>query len=126
MLSHGRYKCQFFTTEEFQKCVPSCYISDMKDDLLIRLDIARHIYGSPITLTSAYRSSEWDKAKGRSGTGAHTKGLAVDIRCSNTRNRYLLLKALLFAGFFRIGIAKNFIHVDIDTSKPAGIWFYEE
>lgn len=119
------YKCVFFKDSEFKACSPSCSISDMNENVLIRLDIARHLYGSPITLTSAYRSSEWDKSKGRTGTGSHTKGLAVDIACTDLRKRYMLVNALLRAGFFRIGIADNFIHADIDTSKKSAIWIYK-
>jgi hypothetical protein len=35
--------------------------------------------------------------------------------------------ALLQAGFTRIGIRKDFIHVDVDNKKLQGaIWFYDE
>lgn len=119
-----RYQPVFFKSEEFQKCTPSCYMVDMVDDVLLKLDIARHIYDDPITITSAFRSTEWEKQQGRNGSSSHTKGLAVDIYCTDSRKRIRLIRALLQAGFFRIGIAETYIHADIDTSKAAGVWLY--
>jgi hypothetical protein len=38
--------------------------------------------------------------------------------------RSILLPALIHAGFTRIGIAKTFIHADVDDKKPNAIWLY--
>lgn len=119
-----QYQCQFFAPVEFERCMPKCSRADMSDNLLMRLDIARHLFGAPIILTSAYRSADYEKSVGRSGTSSHTKGLAVDIACIDLTKRYHLVNALLRAGFFRIGIADTYIHADIDTSKKSAIWTY--
>ena len=74
---------------------------------------------------SAYRSSAHDKSKGRSGTGAHTLGQAVDIRCNTSETRFKVVQAAIAAGFSRIGIDKAFVHVD-DSSQHAQcvMWLY--
>lgn len=69
---------KYFKEEEFNRCSPSCSLQDMKQTTISKLDTAREIAGIPFVLTSAYRSPEHDRSKGRSGTGAHTIGRAID------------------------------------------------
>ena len=116
---------KFFKEAEFKKCTPSCSMEQMDQRTLNKLDFAREMAGIPFVLNSAYRSPEWDKKKGRSGDGAHTKGRAVDIRCNTNENRMRIVLACLSAGFRRIGVAKTYIHVDDDPSKKQNIiWLY--
>ena len=116
---------EYFTEKEFQKCNPPCSLQDMKQSTMDKLDKAREYFGRAIYLNCAYRSPEHDKLKGRSGTGAHTLGHAIDLRCNNSRDRYDLSIALLNAGFKRIGIAKNFIHADDSPHHAQNvIWTY--
>lgn len=116
---------KYFNEEEFQACNPPCSLQDMKQSTMDKMDKAREIYGRPIYLNCAYRSSEHDKVKGRSGTGSHTLGYALDPRCENSSDRYDLVIALLNAGFKRIGIAKNFIHADDSPGHSQNvIWTY--
>lgn len=122
-----KIKAKYFTEKEFNKCSPSCSLQDMKQNFINLLDLAREIADIPFVLNSAYRSSAYDKSKGRSGTGAHTKGVAVDIRCNSDKNRYLIIDALRAVGFTRIGIGKTYIHVDADETKTQNvIWHYYE
>lgn len=116
---------KYFVEREFELCSPSCSLQDMHQATMLKLDAARKIAGIPFVLNSAYRSPSHDKSRGRSGTGAHTLGRAVDIRCSSDRNRFIIIEALLKAGFHRIGIAKSFIHAD-DSSEhtPEVAWLY--
>ena len=63
--------------------------------------------------------------RGASGTGAHTVGRAIDIRCNTSRNRFLVVNALLKAGFKRIGVGKTFVHADdSETHDQEVIWLY--
>lgn len=114
----------YFVPEEFANCCPPCKMSQLSDQLLKMLDLARHIYGKPIVITSAYRSRQYELSKGRTGTSSHVLGLAVDIRCSNSVDRLDLVSALLSVGFRRIGISRNFVHVDIDPDKVQCMWLY--
>ena len=116
---------KYFSEEEFKSCSPSCSLQDMKQTTMSKLDTAREIAGIPFVLNSAFRSSAHDRSRGRSGTGAHTLGRAVDIRCNTDRNRFLILEALLKAGFHRIGVSKTFIHADDSQGHSQDIvWLY--
>lgn len=87
------------------------------------LDLIRENAGIPLVLNCAYRSKAHDIAKGRSGNSAHTKGLAVDIRCTTSANRLKIVRAALSVGITRIGIGKNFVHIDNDFTLPQGVMF---
>lgn len=101
---------------------PKCSM-DQLDPALIR--VASELYKRyPYVVNCAYRSVEWDKSKGRSGLSSHCKGLAMDIKTPNHRDRLHLVNHLLQLGVKRIGIAATFIHFDLDSSKPASIWLY--
>ena len=115
---------RYFKPEEFQACTPSCSIEDMNEDFLQRLDDARNICGVPFHLNSAFRSREYEIAHDRHllGIGSHSKGLAVDIRCTNSQDRLKMVLSLLSVGFRRIGIYPTFIHVDSDLDKIPSIW----
>lgn len=114
---------KYFNEKEFKECSPSCSLQDMKQSTMSKLDTAREIAGIPFVLNSAYRSSQHDRSKGRSGTGAHTLGRAVDIRCNTERNRFLVVSALIKAGFKRVGVYATFIHADdSETHTQQIIW----
>jgi len=52
-------------------------------------------------------------------------GLAADIKCTNSIDRFHLVFLLQETGFQRIGIADNFIHVDLDFDKSQQVmWTY--
>lgn len=116
---------KYFKDEEFRKATPSCSLSDMNEDFMHLLDECRDFAGIPFIINSAFRTVEYEKSKGRSGTSQHTKGLAVDIRCVTNAQRFRIVASLLVAGFRRIGIGSNFIHVDdgYPNSEPI-IWLY--
>ena len=116
---------KYFNESEFRKCTPSCSLQDMDARLIGKLDLAREKAGIPFVLNSAYRSVAWEKGRGRSGTSSHCKGMAVDIRCNSYSNRWKVVKALMDAGFTRIGIGKTYVHADCDTDKTQNvIWDY--
>ena len=121
-------QARYFKDAEFKKCTPPCSIEDMDEDFLYMLDAIRHTAGIPLVLNSAYRSVQYEKSKGRSGSGAHTYGMAVDIRCTSGVNRLKIIEAAIKCGIVRIGIAKTYIHVDIGerVGLPANIWTYYE
>ena len=97
----------------------------MNEEFLCKLDEAREYANIPFIINSAYRSVEKNKAVGGKPNSSHLKGLAVDIKANDSRTRGLILQALRAVGFTRIGIAKNFIHVDMDYSKSQNVtWLY--
>lgn len=118
---------RFFKEEEFNKASPPCSLEQMDSWFMLHLDNARCDSHVPFVINSAYRSKEYEVSRGRPGTSAHTLGLAVDIRCRNDRERYEILKALFKHNFSRIGIHRNYIHVDDSvTHKDDIVWLYEQ
>lgn len=96
----------------------------MDDEFLELLDDARNLADIPFIINSGYRTTQHNAKVGGKPTSSHTKGLAADIRCVNDRDRLIIVESLLDTGFSRIGIAKTFIHVDLDTDKNDAIWVY--
>jgi citrate lyase synthetase len=96
----------------------------MNLDFLHKLDEAREIAGVPFIITSGYRTPQHNLDVGGRVGSSHIKGLAVDISCDNSGHRERILTALIQVGFRRIGIAKSFIHTDLDHDKPNAIWLY--
>ena len=98
---------------------------NMNEEFLQRLDEAREYAGIPFIINSAWRSEEENKRVGGKPNSSHLKGLAVDIKAINSRQRGLILDALRSVGFDRIGIGKTFIHVDMDFDKDQDVtWLY--
>ena len=90
-----------------------------------KIDEARDIANIPFKITSGYRTRKRNKKVGGVANSSHLKGLAADIRCKDSKSRCIILNALLEVGFNRIGIAKTFIHCDIDASKSPNVtWVY--
>ena len=116
---------KYFNYEEFDSpdIQGSGQLMDKK--ILSMLDEVREMYGKPISINSGYRTIRHNAKVGGKSQSSHLKGLAVDIACSTSRDRYNLLEALKSVGFNRIGIAKSFIHVDLDFDKTQNvIWTY--
>lgn len=96
----------------------------MDKDFLAKLDKAREYAKMPFVINSAYRSPDHPESI-KNPSSSHIKGLAVDIKATDSRTRYRVLDALMSVGFNRIGIADTFIHVDDDKDKSSDvIWTY--
>ena len=78
----------------------------------------------PFIITSGFRCENHPESK-KNPHSSHIKGLAADILVKNSRERAVILAALMNAGFSRFGIGHNFLHVDLDEDKKQGvIWKY--
>jgi len=81
--------------------------------------------GEPMVISSGYRCKKHNKEVGGVPNSAHLRGLAADIAIPNDEYRYRLLNLAMLFDIPRIGIGKNFIHLDIDRSLPhPRIWVY--
>ena len=124
---------RYFRYEEFDCKCKKCRANseglgiDIMDlDFLMMLDDARHKAGVSFRISSGVRCSSHNRASGGKKDSAHLDGLAVDIVCSDSRTRGYILGALYEAGFNRIGIHKDFIHVDDHPAKDADVvWLYD-
>ena len=98
----------------------------MSKELLEILDEVREDYGKPIVITSGYRTEAHNESVGGKKNSSHLKGLACDVACTTSRDRFELVRLFLEYGITRIGIADTFIHIDIDDEdkSPNVIWTY--
>ncbi|MCP3700358.1 MAG: peptidase M15, partial [Aliivibrio sp.] len=101
---------KYFNYEEFDS--PDIQGSGqlMDPELLDMIDKAREIYGKPIRVTSGYRTEDHNRKVGGVDSSSHLKGLAIDVACVRSRDRFEMLTALIEVGFNRVGVASTFIH----------------
>ena len=117
---------EHFTKEEFD-CQCGCGNGDIviSERLVNELEIVRKSYGKPMRINSGIRCLSHNRNIGSRDTSSHIKGVAADISCTNMGTRLELVKKLLRdAEFTRVGLHKDFIHVDVDEDKPNGIFLY--
>jgi uncharacterized protein YcbK (DUF882 family) len=115
----------FFEYSEFDSADESGSYINMDVGFLNKLSKARELAAIGFKITSGYRSPAHNAKVGGVPSSSHTIGRAVDIYAPTSRQKYIIINALLQAGFNRIGVAKNFIHVDDDPSKDEDvIWTY--
>ena len=113
-----------FETQEFDcPSLPNSGVN-MDNAFLQMLDDARGIAGIPFKITSGYRSITHNKEVGGVQNSSHLCGKAADIKVGSGNERYIIINALIKAGFRRLGVAKTFIHCDNDETKPNSIWTY--
>jgi len=121
-----------FSRYEVQ-CSCGCGASWVSPKLIEKLQHVRDVLGKPMTITSGVRCESFNKSINGSLVSSHMPdadgmGLAVDIACINSIDRYELVEvAQKF--FKRIGIAGehsgNFIHLDVDKAKAQEVlWTY--
>jgi len=117
---------KYFKLSEFDSPDLAGSGENMNYCFLEKLDYARGNAEVPFKINSGYRTQHYnDKVLGARVGSSHKKGLAVDIHCVGSRDRYNIINALLSVGINRIGIAKTFIHCDVDKDKDQNvIWIY--
>lgn len=124
-MKHGQYR--FFQLHEFDSPDKKGSGKNMQPLFLKKLDKARRIceerYNRQIkfVITSGFRTyerhSQICKDLGlKRYQSQHELGLAADISAPSSREMYAIVEALLLAGFVRIGIAEDFVHVDMGYS----------
>ena len=100
-------------------------ISGLAPELVSMLDFAREMAGIPFLINSGIRTPEQNQKVGGVIDSSHLKGLAVDIACESSGDRHKIISGLVKAQFKRIGIAKDHIHADIDSSRDIFVLWLE-
>jgi uncharacterized protein YcbK (DUF882 family) len=114
---------RFFKDNERQcKCCGEVVSNPVLEEMI---DNARKLAGIPFVVTSWYRCENHNEAVGGSPTSSHVTGKAIDIKYKNSVDLFKIVKALMGAGFTRIGINynKKFVHCDIDMDKIQDVIF---
>ena len=120
---------KYFTYTEFDSPDERDSGKNMDYEFLQLLDYAREEAGIPFRINSGFRTSFYNEHLRKRGykavvSSSHLKGMAADIRCTSSKERQIIVKALINVGYTRLGIAKSFIHVDNDSSKSDAICLY--
>lgn len=108
---------------DFSKCTPSSSEYDLDGTFLHflrQLELSLQLcYDSfhDLVILSAFRSIQHEQKMGRTGDSVHCLGKAVDIECKNNSHRYHIINYCLRNKISRIGVYKNFIHIDMGTYK---------
>lgn len=102
--------------------------NEMKHEFMAVLQSIRNEYGRGMSPTSGYRHPTHPvEARKQRSDGEHTRGMCADIACTNSQDRYDLVRLALKHGINRIGIAKTFIHLGLGGPglPPNVIWEYQ-
>lgn len=120
----------YFTPEEF-RCKCGCGSCDVDSAFLDMLLKARKIANIPFRISSGCRCEKHNAFCGGTPDSDHLVNekqicCGADIKTTSDRERFIISKALLTAGFKRIGIAKSFIHAGENSKNPQEvIWLYK-
>jgi len=115
---------EYFDKAEFS-CKCGCGYSDIFPILVNILDQVRENIDRPLIITSGCRCAEHNDKIGGKENSSHLYGLAVDIKTGNSRDRFKIILYCILLGVSRVGIGKDFTHIDVDHSKPQQvIWLY--
>lgn len=107
------------------ECNCGCGLMNMQESTMNKVERARVIAGIPFGVNSGSRCIYRNVEEGGTPTSSHLDGWALDIAVTSSRARFIILQALIAVGFTRIGIGKNFIHVDDDLTKAPNVsWLY--
>jgi len=79
-------------------------------------DIGRRALGKPVTITSAYRSEEYNQAVGGASRSQHKRNGALDLvpHGATPADLFKVFEGLREAGAFKggLGLYSSFVHVD--------------
>lgn len=111
----GKYR--YFTDEE---------VMGLQDAFVQKLDQARGMAQTPFVITSGLRNLSENSTAGGVSDSSHLRGWAVDLACSDSAERFAIIRALVMTGFVRIGVYEAHIHVDLDSSLPQNTFWYSK
>lgn len=115
---------KYFSFDEFDSPdKPGSGYKYMDREFIEMLDEARDIAKIKFKILSGYVTNTHNLIHYKaSSASSHLIGRAAHIECLNARKRLKIVESLNMVGFRRIGIHKDYIHVDNDDLKPPSIW----
>jgi hypothetical protein len=120
----------YLQPHEFEcNCTHKCGLQNMTKEHMDRLYAARMMVdkrGIKFDIISGSRCAPWNKHEGGSFRSDHLTGEGTDIFVPGSRHRFLILEALMKAGFRRIGIGHTFLHAGSSAGRnPQEVcWLY--
>ena len=127
---HKSLKIKYFKTSEFDSPDLPGSGKDMDAKIPEFCDAVREEHGRPVHINSGARTKKHNAKINGKKRSAHLKKKgkywAADIRCRTSRLRSIIIRKAPEFGITRIGIAKNFVHVDTDKTLPQNVyWIYK-
>lgn len=108
--------------------IPVCKHSkreDLSPDLCVLIDKIEGALGYDLTFSSGLRCPACNAKVGGVPNSAHLHGKAVDVIAGDSVSRFHLVSLALEFNVVRIGIARRFIHLDVDKNLPGHVlWLY--
>ncbi len=108
--------------------IPICphgKVENLDSILILALERLEKALNHDLEFVSGFRCYDCNLKAGGVKNSAHCQGLAVDVRASTSGERFHILYWALDLNFKRIGIGRNFIHLDIDYDLPQHVvWLY--
>lgn len=118
---------KYFNLSEFDSPDDIGSGENMDINFVRKLDEAREIAGIPFKVNSGYRTPFHNTMVNGVKSSSHMNipCNAVDIRVESSSDRFLIISAAIQVGINRIGIGKNFVHLDADKTKSQDVtWHY--
>jgi uncharacterized protein YcbK (DUF882 family) len=120
----GKQLSAHFNEDEF-RCPCGCNQVVVHPALIDTLEDIREFSGIPIQITSGFRCAKHNAEVGGKPNSAHLLGEAADFWVSGDKDRFKFLEAVFIYGPIRVGVAKDFIHVDVSHDLPGEVaWLY--
>ncbi len=108
-----------------KSCPDGCGLNNVSEELVRLLETIQGISHRTLIVTSATRCEKYNAQIGGAPNSAHLRGLAVDIDCRTVHERWRLLAAAHAVGITRVGVGRNFVHLDVDPTLPKeAMWLY--
>jgi uncharacterized protein YcbK (DUF882 family) len=110
-----------FKALEFDCVCHRCDETHIELDLVVKLQLIRNETGKPVVIRSGYRCEAHNDELIKEGYPAvknstHMRGAAADIQVEGMSGEELE-KVASQKGFKAIGVAENWVHLDIRTDK---------
>lgn len=119
---------KYFKYEDF--ACPCCGKNNTLPELINKLDKARELANLPFIIKLGYICENYAK---RMNTfidlklKGHLEGKACKILCIDNFSRFIIISALIQAGFKQIGISEKFIHCEISNDRiPKSFWILDK
>lgn len=115
-----------FKPGEFTNAQKTHTVSELKPEAVDLWDKCRDECGFAWKIVSGYRTAEENaKTPNSASDSAHVTREAIDIECTDSLKRQIIIDVARKNGVKRIGIGKTFVHLDISKTLPQNVtWVY--
>jgi zinc D-Ala-D-Ala carboxypeptidase len=119
---------KYFKREEFDSPDAPLSGNNMSIDFIKFLYSMRSALNFPFVIPQGggYRTTAYQVAKGGTvgSDSDHTQGVGVDIECTDSHNRFLLIYYCIAHGIKRLEVCDKHIHVGCSVSLPQEVFVW--